>query len=93
MACLEIHRERLSLSSSMRDLDSAVGRLDQILMSVYYVVAILLFIGLLSASFSGWITSASAFILGLSWLIGSTSQEVLAAIVFLLAKSVTFCSV
>lgn len=86
MACLEIHRERLSLSSSMRDLDSAVGRLDQILMSVYYIVAILLFIGLLSISFSGWLTSASAFVLGLSWLIGSTSQEVLAAIVFLLAK-------
>ena len=85
-ACLEIHRERMSLSSSMRDLDSAVGRLDQILMSLYYIVAILLFIGLLSVSFSGFLTSASAFILGLSWLIGSTSQEFLASIVFLLAK-------
>lgn len=55
-------------------------------MSVYYVVAILIIIGLLNVSFSGFITSASAFILGLSWLIGSTSQEVLAAVVFLLAK-------
>lgn len=26
MACLEIHRERLALSNSMRDIDSAVGR-------------------------------------------------------------------
>lgn len=86
MACLDIHRERKSLSSSMRDLDSAVGRLDQILMSLYYIVAILLIIGLLSVSFSGFLTSASAFVLGLSWLIGSTSQEVLASIVFLLAK-------
>ena len=26
MACLEIHRERLALTNSMRDIDSAVGR-------------------------------------------------------------------
>jgi len=35
MACMDVHRERLALASSMRDLDSAVGRLDSILMSVF----------------------------------------------------------
>ena len=38
----EIHREQLSIEHSMRDLDSAVGRLDNILMSLYFVVAILI---------------------------------------------------
>jgi hypothetical protein len=38
----EFHREQLSIEHSMQDLDSAVGRLDNILMSVYAVVAILL---------------------------------------------------
>ena len=38
LACMELHRERLSLASSMRDIDSAVGRLDNILVSVYTIV-------------------------------------------------------
>ncbi|THH14245.1 hypothetical protein EW146_g6069 [Bondarzewia mesenterica] len=42
MSCLDFHREQLSIEHSMRDLDSAVGRLDNILMSVYVVVAILI---------------------------------------------------
>lgn len=37
MSCLEIHRERLALSNSMRDLDSAVGNLDGILMRFVFV--------------------------------------------------------
>ena len=39
----EIHREQLSIEHSMRDLDSAVGRLDNILMSVYVIVVIIIF--------------------------------------------------
>lgn len=41
MACLEVHRERLALANSMRDIDSAVGRLDNILMSLYFIIAAL----------------------------------------------------
>jgi len=37
----EFHREQLSIENSMRDLDSAVGRLDNIFMSVYVIVAVL----------------------------------------------------
>lgn len=39
----EVHREQLSIEHSMRDLDSAVGRLDNILMSLYFVIVILIF--------------------------------------------------
>jgi hypothetical protein len=42
----------------MRDLDSAVGRLDSILMSVWYVVAVVLVVALISANFSSLLTSA-----------------------------------
>ena len=46
----EIHREQLSIEHSMRDLDSAVGRLDNILMTVYFIVVILIFaVSLVSA--------------------------------------------
>jgi hypothetical protein len=34
----EIHREQLSIEHSMRDLDSAVGRLDNILISLYVFI-------------------------------------------------------
>ena len=40
--CREFHREQLSIEHSMRDLDSAVGRLDDILMSLYVVIAVLI---------------------------------------------------
>ncbi|CEQ41695.1 SPOSA6832_03430, partial [Sporobolomyces salmonicolor] len=52
MACLEIHRQRLDLGRSMRDIDSAVGRLDSIIMSLWYVISILIIVGLLDASFN-----------------------------------------
>ncbi|KAG8919442.1 hypothetical protein FRC00_011332 [Tulasnella sp. 408] len=42
LACLDVHRELLSLSASMKDIDSAVGRLDNIFMSLYFVVAALI---------------------------------------------------
>ncbi|GAA6033047.1 hypothetical protein JCM8097_000117 [Rhodosporidiobolus ruineniae] len=86
MACLDIHRERLALGRSMRDIDSAVGRLDNIIMGVWWLASILIMAGLLDASFKTFATSAGTFILGLSWLIGTTAQEILASIIFLFIK-------
>ncbi|GAA5918315.1 hypothetical protein JCM6882_008210, partial [Rhodosporidiobolus microsporus] len=86
MACLDIHRERLALSRSMRDIDSAVSRLDNIIMTIWYIVAILIMAGMLNASFNTLVASAGTFILGLSWLIGTTMQEILASIIFLFIK-------
>ena len=41
-AVLGIHRERLSLEASMRDLDGAVRRLDDIFLGIVAVVALLI---------------------------------------------------
>jgi len=38
----EIHREQLSIERSLSDLDSAVGRLDNLFMSLYVIVAALI---------------------------------------------------
>ncbi|RPD63790.1 hypothetical protein L227DRAFT_496301 [Lentinus tigrinus ALCF2SS1-6] len=86
MACMELHREQLSIEHSMRDLDSAVGRLDNIFMSLYFIVAILIFAVMLDAQVATLITSASTLVLGLSWLIGSSLAEVLTSIIFLFIK-------
>ncbi|EKM54463.1 uncharacterized protein PHACADRAFT_258317 [Phanerochaete carnosa HHB-10118-sp] len=86
MACLEFHREQLSIEHSMTDLDSAVGRLDNILMSLYVVVSILIIAVALEAQLVTLITGAGTLFLGLSWLIGPSLSEVLTSIIFLFVK-------
>ena len=61
----EFHREQLSIEHSMRDLDSAVGRLDNLFMSVYVVVAILIIaVTLVGAPFHIVLTWTNFFSLG-----------------------------
>jgi small-conductance mechanosensitive channel len=86
LACMDLHRERLALASSMRDIDSAVGRLDNILMTIYVAVAGIVFAVTLDAAVSTLLSGAAAFVLALSWLIGSSMQEILASIIFLFVK-------
>lgn len=70
----------------MRDLDSAVGRLDNIFMSLYVLIAGLIIAVVLDAQFANVLTGAGTVILGLSWLIGGSLQEVLSSILFLFIK-------
>ncbi|PLW57999.1 hypothetical protein PCANC_00633 [Puccinia coronata f. sp. avenae] len=86
LTCLELHRERLALVASMRDLDSAVGKLDSILMFIWYTVSLLVIVALMDISFQTLLASAGTLVLGLSWLIGGTAQEILASIIFLFVK-------
>jgi len=85
-SCAEFHREQLSIEHSMRDLDSAVGRLDNLLMSLYVVVAILIIAVMLEAQLATLITAAGTLVLGLSWLIGSSLHDVLTCIIFLFIR-------
>ena len=86
LACMELHRERLSLASSMQDINSAVARLDNILMSVYTIVISIVFAVVLDTSVSALLSGAAAFVLALSWLIGASAQEVLSSVIFLFIK-------
>ncbi|KAF9820412.1 hypothetical protein IEO21_01421 [Rhodonia placenta] len=86
IACMEVHREQLSIEHSMRDLDSAVGRLDNIFMTIYFFVVLLIFAVALEAQLLTLVTSAGTFVLGLSWLIGTSLGEVLTSIIFLFVK-------
>jgi len=86
LACMELHRERLALASSMRDIDSAVGRLDNILMSIFTIVVGIVFAVVLDTAISALLSGAAAFVLALSWLIGASAQEVLSSVIFLFIK-------
>jgi hypothetical protein len=53
----EIHREQLSIEHSMRDLDSAVGRLDNILISLYVFICFIVIAVVLVRA--GWAAAAA----------------------------------
>lgn len=84
--CVEIGRERKSITASLKDLDSVVSKLDDMLMFIVFVITVLVFISLISTSAAGVLTSAGSTVLGLSWLFSATATEVLQSIIFVFVK-------
>ncbi|KIW14588.1 hypothetical protein PV08_07372 [Exophiala spinifera] len=84
--CVEIGRERKSITNSLKDLDSVVSRLDDVLLFIVFIITVLVFISLISTAAAGVLTSAGSLVLGLSWLFSSTAQEFLQSCVFVFIK-------
>ncbi|KAF2270478.1 hypothetical protein CC78DRAFT_507045 [Lojkania enalia] len=84
--CVEIGRERKSITASLKDLDSVVSKLDDVFMFIVAVITILVFISLISTSAAGVLTSAGSTVLALSWLFSATAQEFLQSIIFVFVK-------
>lgn len=84
--CVEIGKERKSITASLKDLDSVVGKLDNVLFFAVAVITILVLISLLSTSASGILTSAGSAVLALSWLFSATAQEFLQSCIFVFVK-------
>jgi len=84
--CVEIGRERKSITASLKDLDSVVGKLDDVLLFIVCVVTVLVLISLISTSAAGVLTSAGSAVLALSWLFSATAQEFLQSCVFVFVK-------
>ncbi|KAF1346888.1 Mechanosensitive ion channel-domain-containing protein [Delphinella strobiligena] len=84
--CVEIGRERKSITASLKDLDSVVAKLDDIFMFIVCIITIIVFISLISTSASGVLTSAGSSILALSWLFSATAQEFLQSCIFVFVK-------
>lgn len=84
--CVEIGRERKSITASLKDLDSVVSRLDGVLLFIVTVVTLLVFLSLISTSAAGVLTSAGSTILALSWLFSATAQEFLQSVIFVFVK-------
>lgn len=84
--CVEIGRERKSITASLKDLDSVVGKLDDVFMFIVFVITVLVFISLISTSAAGVLTSAGSSVLALSWLFSATAQEFLQSVIFVFVK-------
>lgn len=84
--CVEIGRERKSITASLKDLDSVVGKLDDVLSFMVAIVSLLVLISLISTSAAGVLTSAGSAVLALSWLFSATAQEFLQSVIFVFVK-------
>lgn len=84
--CVEIGRERKSITASLKDLDSVVSKLDDVFVFIVLVITILVFISLISTSAAGVLTSAGSTVLALSWLFSATAQEFLQSLIFVFVK-------
>ncbi|KAK5105806.1 hypothetical protein LTR62_002129 [Meristemomyces frigidus] len=84
--CVEIGRERKSITASLKDLDSVVAKLDDVFMFVVFIIVTLVFISLISTSAAGVLTSLGSSVLALSWLFSATAQEFLQSVLFVFVK-------
>ncbi|KAK3059171.1 hypothetical protein LTR09_000737 [Extremus antarcticus] len=84
--CVEIGRERKSITASLKDLDSVVAKLDDVFMFIVFIITVLVFISLISTSAAGVLTSAGSAVLALSWLFSATAQEFLQSVIFVFVK-------
>ncbi|KAI4177969.1 MAG: hypothetical protein LQ343_000053 [Gyalolechia ehrenbergii] len=84
--CVEIGRERKSITASLKDLDSVVSKLDAVLLFFVFGITILVLLSLISTSAAASLTSAGSAVLALSWLFSATAQEFLASCIFVLVK-------
>ena len=84
--CVDIGKERKSITASLKDLDSVVAKLDAVLLFFVLTVTVLVFLSLISRSAAGVLTSAGSAVLALSWLFSATAQEFLQSCIFVLVK-------
>ncbi|CAG8888124.1 unnamed protein product [Penicillium egyptiacum] len=84
--CVDIGRERKSLTASLKDLDSVVSKLDEVFVFFVFVISLIVFLSLISTSAAGVLTSAGSTILALSWMFSTTATEFLQSIIFVFVK-------
>ncbi|KAJ5242972.1 uncharacterized protein N7469_001299 [Penicillium citrinum] len=82
----EFGRMRKSLNHSMHDVDQAIRVLDNLLLSVAFVVGVLVFISFVTTGFGTVIAAGATSLLSLSFVFATTAQEVLGSCIFLFVK-------
>ncbi len=84
--CVEIGRERKSITNALKDMDSVVSKLDKVFFFIVVVVTLLILLTLVSTSTASVLASAGSTMLALSWLFSATAQEFLQSVIFVFVK-------
>ncbi|OZJ03567.1 hypothetical protein BZG36_03090 [Bifiguratus adelaidae] len=83
IAVVEMYKDRKSIVASMRDLDSAVGKLDSILMAIMFVILILVIVAFFDVNFGSYVAAVGSTVLSISFVISPTAQQIMTDILFL----------
>lgn len=84
--CDEVHREKLAIAASLKDLDSVVRKLDRVFFVIIFIIAVIVLISIVSASAAAALASLGTAVLGLAWVLQATAQEFLQSIIFVFVK-------
>ncbi|RFU81220.1 mechanosensitive ion channel family [Trichoderma arundinaceum] len=84
--CNEIQLEKKAIAASLKDLDSVIKKLDKVFLFIIVVIAVIVFVAILSDSTAAGLASAGSSILGLAWMLQATAQEFLQSIIFVFIK-------
>jgi hypothetical protein len=82
----EVARERKAISSSLKDTDSAIGKLDNVFCLIAFVISVFILVALLDTSFKTILTTSATGLLSLSFIFGATCQEIVASLIFVFVK-------
>ncbi|CCG83008.1 Serine/threonine protein kinase [Taphrina deformans PYCC 5710] len=86
MKCTEVAKERRAISASLKDTDSAIGKLDAVLVVIVGIIAVFIFIALLDTSFKTLLATSATGLLSLSFVFATTCQEIMGSLIFLFVK-------
>ncbi|RAL03521.1 serine/threonine protein kinase [Aspergillus ibericus CBS 121593] len=86
LAVGEVRRMRKSLNNSLHDVDQAIHVLDNLLLTVAGIIAILVFVSFVTTGFGTVIAAGATSLLSLSFVFSTTAQEVLGSCIFLFVK-------
>ncbi|TVY83240.1 putative MscS family protein [Lachnellula suecica] len=82
----EVSSDRKAISRSMHDVSQAIKALDNVLGSVAFLLSIFVLVSFLDTGFHSILSTASTFILSLSFVFSVTAQEFLGSCIFLFVK-------
>ena len=82
----EFGKERFSIANSMHDVDQAINVLDNLLITVVFIVVVFVFVAFLNKSFTTTLATAGTALLSLSFVFSVTAQEVLGSCIFIFVK-------
>ncbi|RDW90613.1 serine/threonine protein kinase [Aspergillus mulundensis] len=86
LAISEIGRSRKTLNHSVHDVDQAIHVLDNLLATIAFIIALLVFVSFVTSGFGTVIAAGATSLLSLSFVFATTAQEVLGSCIFLFVK-------
>ncbi|KUI60285.1 hypothetical protein VP1G_07485 [Cytospora mali] len=86
LVCNEIHLEKKAIAASLKDLDSVVKKLDAVFLFIIAIIAIIVFVSIISGSAAAALSTSGTTVLGLSWLLQASAEEFLQSIIFVFIK-------